>query len=111
MKEGGARLSEMQQVFAYADDVMMAESGEMKILMSIDTGDFIELNKTGRAIWELVDGTRTLAQIAGFIQDKYSVPAPKCEAELKNFIAGLVFAKLVKQVNWQENAEPDAGIL
>lgn len=100
MKEGGGgQLAEMQHVFAYADDVMMAESGEMKILMSIDTGDFIELNKTGRAIWDLVDGARTLDQIAAIIQEKYSITALQCEADLKKFFVGLQSAKLVKRVD------------
>lgn len=92
-------MAEMQDVFAYADDVMMAESGEMKILMSIDTGDFIELNKTGRVIWDLVDGARTLDQIAAIIQEKYSLTSLQCEADLKNFFAGLQSAKLVKRAD------------
>ena len=80
---------EMQQVFAPADDVLMSDAGELKVLMSMQQGHFVELNATGRAIWERLDGTATLAAIAADLQGVYDIPPEQCEAEVLQFVGNL----------------------
>jgi hypothetical protein len=87
--------TEMQRIFAHADDVLMSDSGDMKVLMSMETGQFVELNGTGRAIWELTDGNRSLAQIAAALQDSYDVEPDECASEVQAFFAGLLTENLV----------------
>ncbi len=87
--------AEMSRVFAHAEDVLMSDSGDMKVLMSMESGQFVELNHTGRAIWELTDGKRSLAEIAAALQYSYDVPPDECADEVRDFFAGLAAENLV----------------
>lgn len=89
-------MAHMDNVLAHADNVLMTDSGDMKVLMSMDTGQFVELNHTGRAIWELLDGHRTLAQVVDELQRAYAVPRDECETEVSAFADGLLAENLVK---------------
>ena len=68
-------------VFAPADDVLMTESGGVTVLMSMDSGQFVELNDSGSAIWELTDGKRDLAAVAEALCERFTSGAqsrPSC---------------------------------
>ena len=88
----------MSQVFAHTEDVLMSDSGDMKVLMSMETGQFVELNHTGRTIWELTDGDRTLANIAKELERKYAVSPEECESEVRDFFGRLQAENLVQRV-------------
>lgn len=89
----------MQQVFAPAEDVLMSDSGEMKVLMSMQQGHFVELNATGKAIWERLDGKASLAEIAAALQEIYEIPQDLCEAEVLQFVGNLRDQSLVEPVS------------
>lgn len=86
------------QVFAPADDVLMSDAGDMKVLLSMDTGRFVELNETGRAIWELTDGERSVAEMIEALQGRYAIGDAACEREIIEFLSGLSAEKLVRRV-------------
>ena len=47
------------------------------------------MNETGRAIWDLLDGTRTLRQIAGHLTSEYDASADELEQEVLALAAEL----------------------
>ena len=61
----------LESVCAYSDDVVSREIEELLIViasgMVTSRDELYTLNDTGRAIWQRLDGRRTLAEIAGDI--------------------------------------------
>lgn len=84
------------RVFAQDDDVLMTESGGVTVLMSMDSGKFVELNGTGSAIWELTDGQRDVAEIAHALQGRFEVDPAECLDDVREFYARMRDEKLVR---------------
>jgi|CXWL01.1.fsa_nt_gi hypothetical protein len=53
------------------------------------------LNGTGAKVWELLDGQRTLGQIASALADEFQVPKEKVETEVAAFLSLLLNKQLV----------------
>jgi hypothetical protein len=74
-----------------SEDVVAREiEGELIIVPLVsgvgDTDDELyTLNPTGHAIWQKLDGKRTLREIAGLLSNEYDAPA----AELEKDVLGL----------------------
>jgi hypothetical protein len=60
-----------------------------------ETSELHALNEVGARIWELTDGSRTLADIAAVIQEEYEVDADRAQADVNEFISELVGKQLV----------------
>ena len=43
------------------------------VLLNLDSGIYYSLEKTGSRIWELIDGSKTPADIAGVMAGEYEV--------------------------------------
>lgn len=69
--------------------------GEAVVLFP-DAGTLHRLNSTGTRCWELVDGTRSLAELGDDLSAEYSVPAEAIVADLQVLAADLVAAGLVE---------------
>lgn len=83
-------------VFAPGDDVLMTESGGVTVLMSMDSGQFVELNDSGSAIWELTDGKRDLAAVAEALCERFDVSVEDCRLDVGEFYDRLRDEKLVR---------------
>lgn len=64
--------------------VVLPERGEVKVL-----------NEVGGMIWELIDGIKTVREIAGVVTEKYDVPEEQIEADTLAFIGVLVEKKMI----------------
>lgn len=74
---------------ARSDDVLATQSQDVTVLMSMDTGKFVELNETARAIWNLTDGTASIADIVGELAGRYEVTEEQCAADVIGVYARL----------------------
>jgi hypothetical protein len=63
--------------------------GEM-VLLNVDRGELLGLSEVGGRIWELVDGTHTVAQIVAAIAAEFDVAPATAEADVRAFLAELV---------------------
>ena len=68
--------------------------GEAILIMS-DDSDINVLNGVGSRIFELADGTRSLAAIAAAIAAEYDVAATTAEQDTVAFVEGLVAEKVL----------------
>lgn len=82
-------------IMAHAEDVLHTVSGDLAVLMSTNTGKFVELNVVGRTIWELTDGSRSVRMIADALQDKYDVSESDCISQICEFYAGLKAEEMI----------------
>ncbi len=60
------------------------------VLVLSQSGEVQVLNEVGARIWELTDGTRTVAQVAQAIADEFDVSAEQAQADVSEFVAQLV---------------------
>lgn len=72
-----------------AEDVLATESQEVTVLMSMDTGKFVELNDSARAIWDLTDGETSVASVAERLVERFEVGRDQCLADVTRLYARL----------------------
>ena len=53
---------------------MVQEVEQQAVLLDIESGEYFSLNDVGKRVWDLCDGTRTVAQVADTICSEYDVP-------------------------------------
>jgi hypothetical protein len=83
MIESEARLSRNPQV------VYRPLEDEGGVLLDLDSGRYHGVNSTGLAIWELLDGVRTVADVVVELRTRLAEPPPELEDDVTEFLSGL----------------------
>ena len=60
-------------VFGRRDRVLAQRVEGQAVLLDIQSGEYFSLNDVGGRVWELCDGTRTVAEVADTICSEYDV--------------------------------------
>ncbi len=68
--------------------------GEALIVLA-DSGQVNVLNPVGTRMWELMDGTHSIQQIALAICDEFDVQKDEAEHDLEEFVQQLIEAKAI----------------
>jgi hypothetical protein len=76
-------------------DVLAQAAGETVILLTPDSGEYFTLNEVGGRIWELADGSRSVAEIAGVLVEEYEAPLADIEADALELLGELAGERLV----------------
>ena len=76
-------------------DVLAQAAGETVILLTPDSGEYFTLNEVGGRIWELADGSRTAAEIAGMLVDEYDAPPEEIQADMFELLSELAEERLL----------------
>ena len=66
------------------------------VVMSLESGDFFSLTGTARAIWMLIDGTRSRAALLTELAAQFDVEEPALAGDLDAFLAQLGAAGLLE---------------
>ena len=75
---------------------MLAQAaGDTVILLTPDSGEYFTLNDVGGRIWELADGSRSVAEIAGVLVDEYEAPLEEIQGGVLDVIGELASEGLV----------------
>jgi hypothetical protein len=61
-----------------------------------DVESIFNLNKTGAAIWEKLDGKKSLKDIIADIQEEYEVEDYRLERDIISFVDEMIAAKLIE---------------
>jgi len=91
----------MEAVCAPSEDIVYREIEGEVILVPLVAGigdaedELYTLNATGRAVWERLDGVRTLAQVADSIAEEYSSPADAIAADVLGFVEEMLRRKML----------------
>ena len=86
----------LESICAPSDDVVAREiEGEIIIVPLVagigDADDELyTLNDTGRAIWQRLDGQRTLREVAASLLDEFEAPEAELEADVLGFAGEMV---------------------
>lgn len=69
------------------------------LLVDLDGGELFSLSGTARKIWRLIDGSRTLDEIADAFSNDYAAEAKQVRRDIEQFVAQLEAAALVADTN------------
>ncbi len=90
-------------IYAPSEDVVAREIEGEIIIVPLTAGigdaedDLFSLNETGRAFWKLLDGKKTLAQIAKTLAEKYDAPPARIEKDILGLAAELLKRRLISE--------------
>jgi hypothetical protein len=81
----------MNSICAPSEDIVAREIEGDIIIIPLVSGiggsndELYTLNETGQAIWLLLDGTRTLGEVAAFLSQKFAFLPEKINADVLGF--------------------------
>jgi hypothetical protein len=61
--------------------------------------DFFALDETGKAIWTLLDGKRTVAEVVTELKRSYRTPLDRIRRDVLGFIAELAKRKIIVDIS------------
>ena len=67
-----------------------SDPGEQGTVLLIVSGTMHQLNMVGGTIWQLADGSRSMAQVTDDLADDYDVDRSELEEDVSNFVDDLV---------------------
>lgn len=65
------------------------------VLLHLDTGAYHGLNPVGFVVWDLVDGTRTVAELVDGVRARISDAPPEVEHDVLSFLEAALARDLV----------------
>lgn len=65
-------------------------------IMNPDTSELHQLNEVGARVWQLCQGDRSVADIAGVIEAEYDVAGDRAQADVLEFLDQLAAKGLVE---------------
>ncbi len=72
----------LDDVLSVAPDVLSRQSGEEVVVVLLGKGRFFVLNRTGAAVFRMMDGQMTLREIAAALNQEYRVPPERAEQDV-----------------------------
>ena len=82
-------------VFGRRDRVLAQQVEGQAVLLDIQSGEYFSLNDVGGRVWDLCDGTRTVAEVADAICSEYDVALSTAVDDTGALIEDLAGAGLV----------------
>ena len=73
----------------------MQSADDQTMLLDLDGGTYFALNEVGARVWELSDGSRTVAEIATLLADEYDAPVAVIQADVLELLGELEVEQLV----------------
>ena len=68
------------------------------VILSLDTKVLRGLNPVGSRVWELIDGQRSVEEIAGLIVNEFDVEGTQAAQDVRGFVQELLDKGLVTRV-------------
>lgn len=85
----------IEKIFAISENIVAREIEGELIIVPLTSGigniedDLYSLNDTGRAIWDLIDGRRSLREIAAELSKQYNASPDDIEKDVQGLTAEL----------------------
>lgn len=82
-------------IYQRSDSALSTDIKGSAMLMSMDSGDYFELEATGARIWDLLEHPTSLAEICASLHARYAVSEEQCRQEAGRFLDQLLALGLV----------------
>jgi hypothetical protein len=86
---GDPQAIELRSVVVAAADVVAADLGREKALLSMADGVYYGLNPVGSMIWDLVQEPRSVEELRDAVVARYEVEPERCEKDVLAVLAKL----------------------
>jgi hypothetical protein len=102
--------TQLNSILCHSPDVISRElDGEFIIVRLSSIGENMEdelfsLNDTGKAIWDHVDGKKTVAELINDLSEEYEADPGKIQVDMLTLLDELVNKKLLDEVKLAESA-------
>lgn len=87
----------LDDVLASAPGVVSRKSDDELVVVLPEQGKFIVLNGTGAEVFQMIDGQRTLEEIAATLGGRYAVPLEQVQADVLALAGKLLDRGAVRQ--------------
>jgi len=77
------------------DGLLSQRAADTRVLLDPADGRYFALDEVSGRIWDLCDGTRTVAQLVATLCAEYEAPAETVEADVMEFLGELATDGLV----------------
>jgi hypothetical protein len=77
------------------DNWVGAENEDSFVMVSIDTGSYVALNRTAYAIWQALETPATVSEIASKLIERFEVSPEECKAAILRLSQKMQDLKLV----------------
>jgi pyrroloquinoline quinone biosynthesis protein D len=71
------------------ESVLAQEAQGQTVLLRLDDGGYYALDEVGAAVWELCDGTRSVADIVAALGEQFDAPEMTIRADVLEFVEEL----------------------
>lgn len=85
----------LTSVLTKSTDQLSTEIGAETLMMRVENGRYYSVDGPAQAIWDLIDGQRTVADIIQDLTDTYDVDAATCKSDTLDFAQALAKEELV----------------
>lgn len=70
-------------------DVLFSELGEKTMMMSMKSGNYHELDRTGSLVWKEIEHSVEIEALQARFSARYDVPRDQCLSDLMEFLGEL----------------------
>lgn len=82
-------------IYRRQQNILSAVVNDELVMMSVETGQYFNLNPVGAHIWRLMEAPQSLDSIVAALTDAYDAPEAAIREEALGFLARLEREKLV----------------
>jgi len=83
--------------FRRRDRVLVQSAAGKQVLLDLDDGQYYALDEVSGRIWELCDGTNSVAAVVDAVCREYDAPAETVEEDVVAFLGEMAEEKLLVQ--------------
>lgn len=88
-----------QRIPVPSPDVICRLTDDGAVLVSPEAGDLRVLNAVGAAIWQMLDGQRTVGELEAELVRRYTIPAAQAQIDLWKFLSDLEGRSLLSWID------------
>lgn len=91
-------MSDLDRVLKHKDDIRFRIVGDEAVVVRQNAAEVLALNDVGARVLELIDATKTLAQVIDAMSSEYDVAPDDLERDVEKFVAAIRDAGIVEEV-------------
>lgn len=77
-------------------NLISAKVSDDTLIMNVETGKFIQINRSAAIIWEMIETPMTFASLCAALVERFDVSAETCEAEVRDWIEHMRALRLIE---------------
>lgn len=77
------------------EGILAQRASDTQLLLNLSSGHYYALNEVGTRVWELSDGSRSVAEVAAAIAEEYDAPVEEIQADVIDLLRDLLNEQLV----------------